>query len=469
VIGWLAAHPWQGVIVAPFLGAAVAMAIPHARLSWAAALLALIGAAFIAADASLRSVAPHPADGASMFSAPLLAVLAALCAFAGGGALREMRASVAPFAMALALCIAGGWTFALLSADWIGLALGVETAWLASAALVALAEVKRGALNGALRMLASGGVAAALMLVGIGFVARATSSTEIAALLNADNAALCIAGLVVVLIALALKAGLAPLHVWAGAAFGSTGALASMFLGVVGLTGALALMVRVGAAAAAAPQLATGVEAMLAALGAASILIGSVQAMGAANVRRLAAYAFASQAGCVLLSVSLGSPAGFAAALVQMFALAAAMLALLGATAATRDASLQALDGLGRRHPVAGVAVTVGALSLMGAPLTIGFLGRWRLIEAAVGAGWWWVAGIALLASLAAVFYGGRLIERVYFRRAASVATLDKDPWRVLIAPTLAAAIFAIGLGVEPSVLLEASARAAAHMFGGAP
>jgi multicomponent Na+:H+ antiporter subunit D len=170
-----------------------------------------------------------------------------------------------------------------------------------------------------------------------------------------------------------------------------------------------------------------------------------------------------------LLSVSLGSPAGFAAALVQIFALAATMLALFAACAVTRDASLQSLDGLGRRHPLAGVAVTAGALSLMGAPLTVGFLGRWRLIEAAVGAGWWWVAGIALLASLAAVFYGGRLIERVYFRRAATVADFEKDPWRFLTAPSLAVAIAAIALGVEPSWLLQASARAAGHMFGAAP
>jgi multicomponent Na+:H+ antiporter subunit D len=227
--------------------------------------------------------------------------------------------------------------------------------------------------------------------------------------------------------------------------------------------------VRIGAAAAAAPSVAPGVEAMLAGLGALSIAIGSVQAMGAGNLRRLAAYAFASQAGCVLLSVSLGSPAGFAAALVQLFALEAAMFALLGATAASRDGALAALDGLGRRYPVAGVAVTAGALSLMGAPLTIGFLGRWRLIEAAVGVGWWWVAGIALLSSLAAVFYGGRLIERVYFRRAAAVTSADRQLWRGVAAPALAAAIFAIGLGVEPSFVLDASARAAALMFGGAP
>jgi formate hydrogenlyase subunit 3/multisubunit Na+/H+ antiporter MnhD subunit len=469
VIASIFAHPWQAAIAAPFLGAALALAIPHARVSWAAALLSLAGVGAFAVNLSVIGAPAFAVDGVSMFAAPLVLVLGALCVLAGGGALREMSAPAAPFANALVLCAAGGWAYALLATDWISFAVAAELAWLSGAAFVAIADFNRGALNGALRMVVSGGVAATLMLIGVGFVARATSSVEIAALGAADNTALCVVGLVLVLLSLAMKAGLAPLHAWAGAAFGRAGAFPALVIGVVSMTGAVAAIVRIGAGAAAVPALAPAVEAMLAALGAASIVIGSIQAMGAANIRRLAAYAFASQAGCILLSVSLGSPAGFASALVQMFALAAAMLALLGAAAATRDASVHSFDGLGRRYPLAGVAVTAGALSLMGAPLTIGFLGRWRLIEAAVGAGWWWVAGIALLSSLAAVFYGGRLIERVYFRRAAAITGSNKDSWRILIAPVLAVAILAIGLGVEPSYLLQISARAAAHMFGAAP
>ena len=33
-------------------------------------------------------------------------------------------------------------------------------------------------------------------------------------------------------------------------------------------------------------------------------------------------------------------------------------------------------------------------------------LARWRLVEAGVGAGWWWAAGLVIIASLAGVFYG---------------------------------------------------------------
>lgn len=469
MIGLLSAPPWETAAAALFVGGALAIIIAHARLSWATAFIVLGAVAVFVTDLSLRGIVPQAAGGVSVFAAPLITVLGALCALAGGGVLRELNASATPFAMALLLCVVGGWSVALIASDWIAFALAAEVAWLAASGFAAITGAKRGALNGALRMVISGGASAALMLLGVGFAMRGAASAEIAALGAASNPVLCIVGLVLILASLAVKAGLAPLHTWAGAAFGRGSAFAVVLIGAVSMTGAVAAIVRIGALAAAAPEVATAVEAMLAALGAASVVIGSIQAMGASNLRRLAAYAFASQGGCVLLSVSLGSPAGFAAAFVQMFALAAAMLALLAASAVTRDASLHALDGVGRRHPIVGVAVTAGALSLMGAPLTVGFLGRWRLIEAAVGAGWWWVAGIALLASLAAVFYGGRLIERVYFRHAAAVTETSTDPWRFLIAPTLVAATLAIALGVEPSALLNASARAAGHMFGAAP
>jgi NADH:ubiquinone oxidoreductase subunit 2 (subunit N) len=104
----------------------------------------------------------------------------------------------------------------------------------------------------------------------------------------------------------------------------------------------------------------------------------------------------------------------------------------------------------------------------MGAPLTIGFLGRWRMIEAAVGVGWWWAACAAIAASLAGVFYGGRLIERVYFRRAST--SVESAPrWGFAFAPALLAAILATAWGVEPSVLLHAAGAAASLMVGLAP
>lgn len=472
------------MIAAPLVGAALAALPLPMRVSWAAAVLAALAAAYAGADLAVRMLlagAPPSlygegvaltTDGFAPFTAALISGVGALALIASGDLAKALSPRVAPLAFALALCVIGGWSGALLARDLFGFAVSVEIGWLAGVALAALAGDKdRMAINGAFRMLAAGGVGAALLLVGVGLVGRAIGSWHLDALEDVRIAApgLASAGVALIVAALAIKAGVAPLHLWAGAAFGRAGALALFAIGGVGVVGALAALMRIGAHALGAPSIGGGVALGLAALGVASVLIGSVQAIGARTLPRLAAYAAAAQAGCILVSLSLGSQAGYAAALVQLLALAAAALALLaGAGAAGGARTLAALDGLGRRAPLAGVAFTAGALGLMGAPLTIGFLGRWRMIEAAVGVGWWWAACAAIAASLAGVFYGGRLIERVYFRRANT--SIDAAPrWGFAFAPALIVAIIATVWGVEPSLLLRASNAAASLMMGGAP
>ncbi len=478
------AHAALLALVVPAFGAALAVALPSARLSWmAAALVALVGAAlaadfawraFLGAGAPLAHEAlPLRLDGVGVWAAALIACVGALVMIAAGAQLtRDFAPRVAPFAMALLMVMIAGWCGAALARDFVGLVIGVETAWLASVGLVALSgDRDRGALTGALRMLTAGGVAGVLLLLGAGLTIYAIGAADLAVLADAPIAlpGLAATGLGLILSSLALKAGVAPLHLWVGGAYGRIGGVGSMALGTVGAVGALAILVRVAAFAMAAPAVAAGLSTALLTLGLVSVVVGSVQAVGASNARRLAAYAGAAQAGCVLVSAALGSPAGFAAAMVQLIALSVSALALLGGTIRLEEAhSLAALDGLSRRAPLSSVAVTAGALSLMGAPLTLGFLGRWRLIEAGVGGGWWWAASAVIVVSLAAVFYSGRLIERIYFRRANAPAEAA-DAWRAALAPTLVAAIAAIALGLEPSLLLRAADAASAMLTGASP
>ncbi len=460
------------MFAAPLAGAALVVLTPMARLAWFVAATSAIVAAAFALDLTASTLSVGAANGVGLFATALVACCAAVVMVGAGALLKDWSARAAPFALALGLCVGAGWTGALLAADFVGVFLAAETAWLAGVALVALSgERERGALNGALRMLGAGAVASALFLLGVGLIGAGAGTLRLAVLpaVQITNPGVTATGMGLVLTALALKAGVAPLHSWAGAAFGRGSRFAVLVLGSVGAVGALATLVRVTAFAIPAPAIATGVAAALAALGAVSVVVGSLQAIGASNVRRLAAYAGAAQAGGVLISVALGSTAGFAAALVQMFALAAAAIILLGGSAALGGVQLlSAFDGLGRRAPLTSAAMTLGGLSLMGAPLTIGFLGRWRLIEAGVGAEWWWAAVAAIALSLAGVFYCGRLIERLYVRRARE-AFVGGDPWRLALAPALVAGAGAITLGLAPDSLLRTAAMAAAQLWNGAP
>lgn len=471
-------------LLALLVGAALAFVSPSRRLAWVLGIGASLIAAVFSVDAAMRVLVfgdvmvgtiegvALRADGVSLFGAAAVTSAGALVAIAVGAFIAEASSRTGPYAMALLLCVVAGWSAALFASDVLGVFAGAEIAWLACVAMTAL-STERGALNGALRMLIAGGVGAALFLLGAALLWRAIGSTDLfylsAALIRAPG--LAATGVGLMLAGLALKAGAAPLNFWLGAAIGRASGPSVLALGVLGMLGCVFVIVRFAAHAAPAPVLGGGVSAVLAALGAASVVIGSVQAVGARNLRRLGGYACVAQCGVALLCAALGSPAGFAAALVQAFATLAAMLALFvgGAIGVGGARSLDALDGMGRRAPLAGVAITASAISLMGAPLTLGFLGRWRLVEAGVGAGWWWAAGAVIVTSLAGVFFGGRLIERLYFRRAVATQEAGVGAWGIAGAPAMLCAIAAICLGFAPSLLLRAADAATAFVAGGGP
>mgnify|MGYP002082370628 CR=1 FL=1 len=468
------ARPHEGFIVfaAPLAGAALVVLTPTPRLAWLVAAISALATAAFALDLTTHTINVAAGNGIGLLATALVACSAALVMVGAGALLKDWSARVAPLGLALGLCVGAGWIGALLALDFVGVFLAAEGAWLATAGLLALSgERERGALNGALRMLGAGAAASALFLLGVGLIGAGAGTLQLAMLpaVQIANPAVTATGIGLVLIALALKTGVAPLHSWVGAAFGRGSSFAVLVLGAIGAAGALATLVRVAAFAIPAPAIATGVAAALAVLGAVSVVVGSLQAIGASNLRRLAAYAGAAQAGGVLISVALGSTAGFAAALVQLFAMVAAAIVLLGGSAVLGGEQLtSSFDGLGRRAPFTSAAMTLGGLSLMGAPLTIGFLGRWRLIEAGVGADWWWAAVAAILLSLAGVFYCGRLIERLYLRRARE-AFVGGGPWRLALAPALVAGAGAIALGLAPDSLLRVAAMAAAQLWNGAP
>ncbi len=469
------------MVATPFVAAALVALSPSGRLGWliatvSAAVSVWLSAAFAVNFFAGAAVATHPAfapDGIGVASAAGLAIASALAIAAAAPLLKDYQARARSQVLALCLCVGGGWTAALLARDLVGAFLAGEAAWLAAVALVALgAERERASLNGALRMLVAGGVGGVLFLLGAALIVRAAGTGEFAALplaqIEAPIAAA--AGVALMLAALAIKAGAAPFHAWFSVAMGRSAPLAALVLSCLGVVGSLALLTRIAAFASPSPALGEAVAVIAAAIGGLGIVVGSLQAIGAVNIHRLIAYACVAQGGCLLLGVALGSPAGFSAALIQLAALAAASVALqAGVVASGCGASIAALDGLGRRAPFSGVAITMGALSLMGAPLTLGFLGRWRIIEATLGVEWWWAAGLVIFASLAGAVYAGRLIERLYFRRAASVTPLQRDPWRLAFAPALLVGVGAIAMGVEPSLLLRLVGLAGGGLAGAAP
>jgi multicomponent Na+:H+ antiporter subunit D len=114
-------------------------------------------------------------------------------------------------------------------------------------------------------------------------------------------------------------------------------------------------------------------------------------------------------------------------------------------------------------------AIVIGCLSLVGIPLTVGFVSKWYLVLALLEKGWWPIAVLVLISSLLALIYVWRIIEWIYF--AAPRICIDdvKDPPLSQLVPIWILVLANIYFGIDTSLTVGISKLAAQSLFGAVP
>jgi multicomponent Na+:H+ antiporter subunit D len=162
------------------------------------------------------------------------------------------------------------------------------------------------------------------------------------------------------------------------------------------------------------------VSAILATLGSAAILFGSVLALRQERLKLLIAYSTVAQIGYLFLMFPLAAGAhpwaadawsgGLMQTLSHAFAKAAMFLtAGLIAESLGHD-RIADLRGVGQAMPMTVFAFGLGGLSLMGLPPSGGFAAKWLLLKASVEAGQWLWAVVMLAGGLLAGGYIYRVL-----------------------------------------------------------
>ena len=144
----------------------------------------------------------------------------------------------------------------------------------------------------------------------------------------------------------------------------------------------------------------------------------------------------------------------------------ATMFMALGGLAISIGARrLDDFTGVAREAPWTAIAFAVGAASLVGTPLTMGFLGKWQLIEAAFVAGQYGIIAAMAVASVLTVIYVGRMLEAMFFREPAAGAPRAKEAPVGVLVPLLLLAGLSIWFGIDASLPDRLADAAAAHLF----
>ena len=330
------------------------------------------------------------------------------------------------FYTAYLLCLTGLLGIAA-TGDAFNLFVFLEISSLSSYALISMGKDRR-ALTAAYQYLVTGTIGAPFILIGVGLMYMMTGTLNMADLATRLQMAPA-SGSRTVLVAFAffsvgvfLKLALFPLHLWLPNAYAYAPSVVSAFIAATATKVSIYVFLRFAFTIFGVDfSFATmRVDQVLMPLAVVGIFVASTVAIFQTNIKRMLAYSSVAQVGYMMLGISLLSLNGLTAGIVHLFnhALMKGGLFLAMGCIALRIGSveLKDLQGLGKRMPVTMTAFVLGGLSLIGVPLTVGFISKWYLIQAALEKGWWPLAFLLLLSSLLAAVYVWRVVEVAYFQ-----------------------------------------------------
>ena len=388
--------------------------------------------------------------------AVLVSLLATLVAIYAGDYLRNSTALRAAVFDSLFLLLTTGLLGITLTGDLFNLYVFLEISSLSAYALLAAGGDR--AVVATFRYLLIGTIAASFYLLGLGYLYALTGTLNMAdlasRLVEVPAGSALTVGIVLMVVGLAIKMAVFPLHGWMPDAYTYAPPPVTMFIAAVMSKVSAYALVRVlffVLPPSAAVETALAVLSWVAVGG---VLAGSVLALAQTDVRRMLAYSSIGQMGYVVLGLSIGNLAALTGALLHVVGHAVAKGCLFGAVGSlprdTEEARIAGFTGAANRAPLMMAAFTVAAFSLIGMPPTAGFFSKWYLLEGALAAGRWPFALVLLLSSLLSAVYFFRVIERIYFVEAdesASPPPPSPDRSLRLVGPvlTLAAAVLLIG------------------------
>ena len=316
------------------------------------------------------------------------------------------------------------------SGNFLMFFLGLETASVPMACLVALDKMKKQSAEAAAKYILTATFSSGVMLYGISFVYGAAGTLyfdDIAAQLTATP--LAIAGLVFFFSGLGFKLSLVPFHFWTadtyqGAPTPVTGYLSVVSKGAAALA-AFIILTKVFAPLVEQWELLLGIVIML------TITVGNLFAIRQSELKRFMAFSSISQAGYIMLAVLGGSQMGATALTFYVLVYVVANMAVFTVISVVEQnnggrTDMDAYNGFYTTNPKLSFLMTLALFSLAGIPPFAGMFSKFFVFMAAVAgheATPFWVylvVFIALINTVVSLYYYLLIVKAMYIKKTTT-------------------------------------------------
>jgi NADH-quinone oxidoreductase subunit N len=382
--------------------------------------------------------------------------------------------------------------------DLVIIFLGLEILSIATYVMAGFRRTDVRSNESSLKYFILGSFSSAFLLYGIALTYGATATVGTAGTTNiADIASriavakypgLLFAGAAMMLVGFGFKIATAPFHVWTPDVYEGAPTPVTAFMAAGPKAAGFASFIRVFVfgfpfvVAASNSSVGAGIHnawvTSLAVLAILTMTLGNVVAITQNNVKRMLAYSSIAHAGYALVGmVAAGATADpvqrNAAVTAVMFYLLTYAVMNIGAFTVVqliarqgdRRTAIEDYNGIGFESPVLAFSLSLFMLSLLGMPLTAGFIGKIMVFGAAINQRYYALVVIGVLNTAISAYYYLRLIIVMFFKARTTTWTAPKIPASMAVALTLTI-IGVLYLGLFPGRVINAlQTRIEAQLF----
>ncbi len=336
-----------------------------------------------------------------------------------------------PEFFALFLFMVAGFQFMVASDNLILIFVGLETASLSLYTLIALHN-RSNSYEAAVKYFTMGALAAGFFAMGSAVVYGLTGSIELYQVAQVLSARLGETGImaailgssVLLMVTLAFKLSLFPFHTWAPDVYEGASAPLAGYMAIVPKIAAFVVAIRIFGM-----YIDLGIEwvrVMILILAIVTMTLANVMALVQEDVKRMLAYSSISHAGFIMAALALDTTEGTTSiflyyALFMFTNLGAFAMLWISRHKVRRfderyDHPYSKFSGLVQIMPMGAVIMALFMLSLAGVPPFSVFWGKIYVMQAAVNAGYVWLAIVMGLNSAIAAYYYLKLIVYMFLK-----------------------------------------------------
>ncbi|MFN3532861.1 MAG: NADH-quinone oxidoreductase subunit N [Candidatus Brocadia sp.] len=195
-----------------------------------------------------------------------------------------------------------------------------------------------------------------------------------------------------------------------------------------------------------------------------TMTIGNIVAIAQTNIKRMLAYSSIAHAGYLLIALVAANNMGVPGTLFYILAytfmnIGAFAIVIVLSHKGDEFIKINDYAGLGFKHPLLAIAMTLFMLSMAGVPPMAGFVGKFYIFSAAIKSGYVGLAVIGVINSVISVYYYLRITVIMYMKES------NREFTPLTISPLIVAAIVisvfgTLQLGILPSKIMEIAQQA---------